>query len=136
LDCFIHQTYGRMRVRVATLKGNLQSCRSVMKELAALPGVNKVLANDVTGSIVVHYEPSKIHAACILGVFQKFKLLHNLIGFPNAQIKRGPKPGASFFHAEDWVSDSVEHASRILFKTLIEAAFQKTAQLLLRKILR
>ncbi len=135
MDCFIHQTYGRMRVRVAALKGNLQSCRELMRQLAALPGVQRVAANDVTGSIIVHYDPQSIPAARILRIFQERKLLHNVIGFPNAHIRPGMMAKGNALQVEDWVSETVSFASKAIFKSLLEAALQKTGQILLKKIL-
>lgn len=135
MDCFIHQTYGRMRVRIASLKGNLPFCRVLVRDLSALPGVQRVAANDVTGSIVVHYDPSSLPSASILRVFQRRNLLHNVIGFPNAPARPVHLARAQGMQLDDWVSETVSYASRTIFKTLLEAALQKTGQLILKKIL-
>ena len=135
LDCFIHQTYGRMRVRVATLKGNLPFCRILMSDIAALPGVRHVSANDVTGSIVVRYDPRNLPSATILRVFKRHKLLHNVIGFPHAPGR--PQQLARIYgvQSNDWVSETVSLASRVIIKSLVEAALKKSGQMILKKIL-
>jgi hypothetical protein len=135
LDCFIHQTYGRMRVRIASLKGNLPFCRTLVRELSALPGVKRVAASDITGSVVVYFDPSVVPSSSVLRVFQGRKLLQNVIAFPNAtslpvHLARTQRP-----QLEDWVSETVSYASRAIVKSLLEAALQKTGQLLLKKIL-
>lgn len=135
MDCFIHQTYGRMRVRIASLKGNLPFCRVLVRDLSALPGVQRVAANDVTGSVVVHYDPGSLPSSTILRVFQRRQLLHNVIAFPNASPRPLHLARPQNAQMEAWVSDTVSLASRTIFKTLLEAALQKTGQMLLRKIL-
>jgi hypothetical protein len=124
-----------MRVRIASLKGNLPFCRTLVRELSALPGVQRVAANEVSGSVVVYYNPSVVPSSSILRVFQRRRLLGNVVAFPNATARplpvvRKPKPPV-----DDWVADTVSFASRAIVKTLLETALQRTGQMLLKKIL-
>ncbi len=135
LDCFIHQTHGRVRVRLAILKGNLSFCRTLVRELSALPGVQKVAANDVSGSVVVYFNPSVVPSSSILRVFQRRKLLGNLVAFPNARVHPLPVVRRSKPLVEDWVVETVSYASRAIVKSLLEAALQRTGQIILKKIL-
>lgn len=126
---------------MATLKGNLPFCRVLVRDLAALPGVQRVAANDVTGSIVVHYDPMSLSVAGIFRVFQRRNLLHNVIGFPNAPARplrlaqTQTRTRTQALQLETWLSETVSTASRAVIRTLLEVALQKTSQLLLKKIL-
>ncbi len=135
MDCFIHQTHGRMRVRIASLKGNLPFCRTLVRDFSALPGVQRVAANEVSGSVVVYYDPRVVPSSSILRVFQRRKLLANVIAFPNASARPLPVVRAQKSQTDDWVSETVSFASRAIVKSLLEAALQKTGQMLLKKIL-
>lgn len=124
-----------MRVRIASLKGNLPVCRILVGDLSALPGVKRVAASGITGSVVVYFDPSVVASSRILRVFQGRELLHNVIAFPNASPcpLNLPRPPES--PADDWLSETLSYASRAIVKTLLEAALQKTGQILLKKIL-
>lgn len=135
MDCFIHQTHGRMRVRIASLKGNLPFCRTLVRDLSALPGVQRVAANEISGSVVVYYNPSVVPSSSILRVFQRRKLLGNLVAFPHANVRPLPAVRRAKDPTPDWVAETVNFASRALVKTLLEAALQRTSQIILKKIL-
>ncbi|HYX32718.1 MAG TPA: hypothetical protein VE954_06360 [Oligoflexus sp.] len=135
MDCFIHQTHGRMRVRIASLKGNLPFCRTLVRDLSALPGVQRVAASEVSGSVVVYYNPTVVPSSSILRVFQRRKLLANVIAFPNASARPLPVALSRKPQVDDWVNETVSFASRTIMKTLLEAALQKTGRILLKKIL-
>jgi hypothetical protein len=124
-----------MRVRIAFLKGNLPSCRILVRDLSALPGVKRVAASDITGSVVVYFDPSLVPSSSILQIFQRRELLHNVIAFPNASPRPVNLARPSRSQADDWLSETLSYASRAIVKTLLEAALQKTGQILLKKIL-
>jgi hypothetical protein len=124
-----------MRVRIASLKGNLPFCRTLVRDLSALPGVQRVAANEISGSVVVYYNPSVVPASGILRVFQRRKLLGNVVAFPGANVRPLPLVHKAKDPAPDWIAETVNFASRALMKTLLEAALQRTSQIILKKIL-
>jgi hypothetical protein len=124
-----------MRVRIASLKGNLPFCRTLVRELSTLPGVQRVSANEVSGSVVVYYNPSVVPSSSILRVFQRRKLLGNVVAFPNATARPLPIASKPKAPVDDWVSETVSFASRAIVKTILEAALQRTGQIILKKIL-
>jgi hypothetical protein len=124
-----------MRVRIASLKGNLPFCRALVRDLSALPGVQRVSANEVSGSIVVYYNPSVVPSSSILRVFQRRNLLGNVLAFPNANVRPLPSMRKANPPASDWVAETMNFASRALVKTLLEAALQRTGLIILKKIL-
>lgn len=92
----IHQTHGRMRVRLHALKGNVSEATGLLKSLKSLPGITRVVANDITGSVVVYFDPTKLCSSDILKAFRRAGHLPNIIGFPQARLKsRGRKAPAS-----------------------------------------
>jgi hypothetical protein len=124
-----------MRVRIASLKGNLPFCRTLVRDLSALPGVQRVAANEVSGSVVVYYNPAVVPSSSILRVFQRRKLLGNVVAFPNAAAHPAPVARKAKPPVDDWVAETVSFASRAIMKSLVEAALQRTGQMLLKKIL-
>jgi|SRR6516225_8914913 len=69
----IHAIDGRVRVRVPAVRGSSAMADAVTAQLIALDGVNRVHANQTTGSVVVHYSrgftsPEAILAAVRMAV--------------------------------------------------------------------
>lgn len=61
-----HDIPGRFRVRVPALKGGERSAREIEARLRQVPGVCTVLANPITGSVVVEYQPAATSMPAIL----------------------------------------------------------------------
>jgi len=53
-----HHVRGRVRMKVPAAKGNEELLEQIKQSLAAIPGVQEVSANSVTGSLVVNYDPA------------------------------------------------------------------------------
>jgi len=51
----IHAIDGRVRVRVPAIRGSSAMADTVTAQLTTLDGVDRVHANQTTGSVVVHY---------------------------------------------------------------------------------
>jgi len=54
-----HSTHGRVRLKVAHAKGDEQLLRAVADTFKAMPGVESVGINAVTGSVVLVYDPDR-----------------------------------------------------------------------------
>ncbi len=50
---YLHETPGRLRIKIPGLRGKPEATRAVQEELLDLDGIQEVSANAVTGSIVV-----------------------------------------------------------------------------------
>lgn len=50
-----HHTPGRVRMKIPTAKGDPEAMAKIADAFARTPGVEKVSANPVTGSVLVHY---------------------------------------------------------------------------------
>jgi cation transport ATPase len=54
-----HHVKGRLRVRVPSAKGNPKALEEIKRSLASLTGVHEVEVSPTTGSVTVHYDPSR-----------------------------------------------------------------------------
>lgn len=54
----VHHIRGRMRVKLAHAKGDLQLLQSIQRSLSPLSGVKQVTINPITGSVLIEYEPN------------------------------------------------------------------------------
>ncbi len=54
-----HQTPGRVRMKVPSAKGNLDLLREIGEAFGVIPGIERVTVNEVTGSVVLHYDTDR-----------------------------------------------------------------------------
>jgi copper chaperone CopZ len=62
----IHAIDGRVRVRVPAVRGSSAMADAVTAQLRTLDGVDRVHANQTTGSVVVHYTRGATSSKAIL----------------------------------------------------------------------
>jgi hypothetical protein len=63
---YLHDIPGRLRVQIPRLKNRPHRCETVTSLLTAVDGVNRVSANGLTGSLLVHYDTDAIDSHRIL----------------------------------------------------------------------
>jgi hypothetical protein len=51
-----HQVPGRIRMKIASAKGNPELLRQISETFAAIPGIEQITVNPATGCVVVHYD--------------------------------------------------------------------------------
>lgn len=51
-----HQTSGRVRMKIASAKGNPELLKQISETFGVIPGIERVSVNSVTGSIILHYD--------------------------------------------------------------------------------
>jgi hypothetical protein len=51
-----HQTSGRVRMKIASAKGNPELLKKISETFGVIPGIERVSVNSVTGSIILHYD--------------------------------------------------------------------------------
>lgn len=56
----VHVLDGRMRLKVPALKGDSATAKTIESTLATFPGVLKVTANPITGSVLLYYDTRRI----------------------------------------------------------------------------
>jgi hypothetical protein len=70
----VHALPGRLRVKVAGIKKSPQMAGHVEQALRQEPGVTAVGANPVTGSVLVHFDPSHTCPTILLRRLEPFGL--------------------------------------------------------------
>src|SRR2546426_1930962 len=69
-SAFLHMLDGRLRVKVADVKGSPRVAALVEAQLAELQGVDDVSANPLTGSVLVLYDPAQVGVEEIMEVLR------------------------------------------------------------------
>ncbi len=60
---YLHHVPGRLRLRLAALKGNDLAAARACATARAIPGVVDARTNGATGSLVIHYAPHRLATA-------------------------------------------------------------------------
>ncbi len=63
---YLHETPGRIRIKIPGLRGNRKVLGEVQEELMALCGVCEVIANELTGSIVVMHDKKAVRSGDVV----------------------------------------------------------------------
>jgi Heavy metal associated domain 2 len=64
----VHALPGRVRLRVAKVKGNPALARQAQGKLAKVPGIRQVEANPGTGSLLVHFDQDQLLSTASLEI--------------------------------------------------------------------
>ena len=81
---YLHSTPGRMRIRVADYRGEEECCRRMEEALAARPGVLRVTATALTGSVLILFDPKVASDRQILAELNGMGLQGDLIAPPGS----------------------------------------------------
>lgn len=63
---YLHETPGRIRIKIPGLRGNQRVLGEVQEELMSLRGVCEVIANELTGSIVVMHDLNTVRSGDVI----------------------------------------------------------------------
>jgi hypothetical protein len=66
----LHALDGRLRIKVAAVKGAPHKAREIETQLQQLAGIDQVTANPTTGSVLILYNPRRIRQPEILNTFK------------------------------------------------------------------
>lgn len=58
MTAYIHHIPGRVRVRIARLKGSERFALEIEQHLRSQRGVRTAVANPLTGNVLIHYDPT------------------------------------------------------------------------------
>lgn len=81
---YLHETPGRLRIKIPGLKGDAEALESVRDELVGLAGVREVTANVVTGSIVVMHHRNVLRTRDVLDLLEEQGHIDAASGAPTA----------------------------------------------------
>jgi heavy-metal-associated domain-containing protein len=88
----VHAMPGRIRVKISRLKGNTALARQIQQRLPAVPGIQRVEVNLVTGSLLVLYNAAEMNPLdALMGLAETFTPL---------------LPGLSMSDLEAWLTPS------------------------------
>lgn len=65
---YIHHLPGRLRIRLAGVKGNANEARSLELLLQEQKGVASVEANPLTGSVLIYYNPAMVTGQALAAI--------------------------------------------------------------------
>lgn len=54
-----HQVPGRIRLKIPSAKGNPQLLRQISETFGVIPGIEQIIVNPTTGSVVLHYDADR-----------------------------------------------------------------------------
>jgi copper chaperone CopZ len=66
VSAYLHALDGRLRIKVAAVKGSLQKAREIEHQLQTYDGITQVTANPTTGSVLIHYDSRRVEQNRIL----------------------------------------------------------------------
>jgi hypothetical protein len=67
---YIHALEGRLRIKVAGVKGTPAGASRVEAHLRSVDGILEVIANPMTGNVLVLYDPGTTHQDAIVGALR------------------------------------------------------------------
>lgn len=83
---YLHALDGRLRIKSPVVKGAPEKAREVEQQLGNCLGITQVTANAVTGSILVHYNPSGITQKELLDELRSLGYCQETLGFQPAKL--------------------------------------------------
>jgi|SRR5581483_1314194 len=103
VSAYLHALDGRVRIKVAEVKGCPEKAADVEERLLGLAGVDEVTANPKTGNVLVLYDPSRVSQDEIMDMLRAAGCFRELA--PAHPIK----PGVTF--RRDTFADIVVRSS-------------------------
>ena len=116
---YLHTLDGRIRIKLAAVKGSPAVVRAVEAELRRRAGVVDVKANPTTGNVLILYDPGRTGQAALLEMVQSFDKARPESGGHPAARQVPQRPTVAERLAETVMTTVIEAAMRHLVATLI-----------------
>jgi hypothetical protein len=103
MNYYVHNVPGRLRVKIPKIKSSEDKCRKVERLFRDLDGIENVVVNELTGSVVINYDPRITRPEEILEIFEennyldKSQVMANDKYFQTAASKAGQAVGRALF---------------------------------------
>ena len=118
----VHHIPGRVRVHVPKAKGNPGACKSINDLALSIPGIQRIQASALTGSVVVHYDSYDPQIAqCLAGTLEHLDALLAFFDPPSDDIEQhaGMPADQANNLADDiaglaWLGDAVHRSGRYI----------------------
>ncbi|MFP4477702.1 MAG: HMA2 domain-containing protein [Desulfatibacillaceae bacterium] len=86
---YVHNVPGRLRVKSPAFKGNAAKGLAARALLEGIPGTREVSVNELTGSVVVNYDPEAVDIGNILGTLEEHGYFVACLAMNNDQVVHG-----------------------------------------------
>jgi hypothetical protein len=83
MSYYMHSVPGRLRIKTPLIKKNMKLAAHVEKFLGQIPGVESLVTNALTGSLIITYDQKKVNSQMLLdtlktrGIFDPSKAMTN-----------------------------------------------------------
>ncbi|MEW5791641.1 MAG: HMA2 domain-containing protein [Pseudomonadota bacterium] len=125
---YIHDTPGRLRIKIRALKKNDNAARGFKSFLEELDGIRSVCVNLTTGSVTIHYDHQLFDARAILQALQRQGLLETPVPAPVKVTGGNTVLDRAIGHA-------AETLGRAVFDRLMEKAVERAAMAVIAAVL-
>jgi hypothetical protein len=70
MSYYIHNVPGRLRIKIPLIRRNPAKCLAVQDLLMHLDGVERIKITELTGSVVIYYDPQMIHSQDMIQILK------------------------------------------------------------------
>jgi copper chaperone CopZ len=86
---YVHMIEGRLRIKVPEVKGAPERARVIESQIRMIDGVDEVVANPITGSVLIHYDARRTLMADITETLQTWGYLRHAVPATHAPAGAG-----------------------------------------------
>ena len=115
MNYYVHDVPGRLRIKTPMVKRSRSSARDVEGLIKQLRGINSIIVNFTTGSVVVLYDREIISSNLILNTLE------------NEGLFDSSKAGSCDQYINEAASKAGQVLGKILFGAFVEKAFEGSA---------
>jgi len=85
MSYYVHHITGRIRLKTPVLKNNPEKKETLISLFGCAAGINGVSVNTLTGSVIIHYDPTLYSKETILDILKTHRFLdtHHIISNDN-----------------------------------------------------
>ena len=116
---YLHALDGRIRIKLAGVKGSPTTASLVEERLRRCDGVVEVTANPVTGNVLIIYDPARVKQATLMEELRPFGTARSDSGSGATPRSGHDRPSAAQRLAETVMSTVLEAAMHHLVIALI-----------------
>ncbi|MDD3581733.1 MAG: hypothetical protein PHW74_12015 [Desulfobacca sp.] len=85
---YLHALDGRLRIKVAEVKGSPYQARKIQDDLLGHQGIDYVKANPTTGNVLIYYQPDKLSQNEVINLIKEMGYLQEsnaLLASPSSE---------------------------------------------------
>jgi len=112
MSYYMHSVPGRLRIKTPVIKGDNQTAKHIEKFLGQIQGVQSIITNTLTCSVLINYEPKKVATHTLLDILQT----------------RGIFDASRAVTNDQYIHTSASKAGHVIYKALLGAFLEQTLQ--------